>query len=160
MVALLFNYGTTANVPRHLRSPSEDVVVQETAAEENLDENVVDNDNLLANNEETLNTVNLLENTHNAPDVAVVENAATKTKFNNQPVVKPVVNSAPVQTVPVQSASLPSAPLQSSVKSVHQAPARKSVVHATPVVHTPTPQKQVVYNQVPHQSVKCKNIYK
>lgn len=183
VVALLFNFGISAKVPRpHLRSAaSEEVVVQETSAESDVDDNVVDNANTLVNHEEGLsNTVNLLDSTHTAPEVTLVENAPTKTvsKLVNQPatrVVTPVqtvpVQNVAVQTVPVQNLAVQTVPVQTvsvlksqtpvqSVKS--QAPSKTVVVSQVPqqqqVVQT-VPQQQVVYSvQQPQQQVKCKSL--
>ena len=171
MIALLFSFGITANVPRpHLRgAASEEVVVQETSAESDVDDNVVDSVNsinTLVNNEESLsNTVNLLDSTHTAPEVTLVENAPTKTlstvsnsgysKSVNQPATRVVT---PVQTVPVQTVSVQTVPVQTvPVQSVQTVPVQTVNVlkSQTPAqsVKTSAPSKTVVVSQVPQQQV-------
>jgi len=181
LVALLLNTGYAKNVPknRNLKaSSSEEVVVQETAADsDDLSENVVDNENTaVVNNDALSSTINLLENTNSAPvETTIVQNAPTKTLSRvstvnvvNQPLTTRTVVT-PVQVPSVQTVSVQSVPqtlnvvkTQTPVQtvSVQSVPQTVNVVKTTSVPTSKTvvvnqvPQQQVLWQQAPQQTVR------
>jgi len=148
LVALVFTAGIDAkNTPKKLKTASsEEVVVQEEAAESDSEENNVE---VALTSDGDANTVNLLD--AGTPEVSLVQNAGTKSVLstgsstNFVSPVKSVLTSAPLQTVNV----LKSSPVQ-TVNVMKTAPVSKTVTYSQPqqqVVYS-QPQQHVLYTQV------------
>jgi len=170
LVALLFNFSIAARVPKNLKSAaSENLIVQEPAAETDTDNNAVELDNApsspVDNDETGTNTVNLLDTTNTASDVTLVENAPTKTlatvtTHNTAKLVTPLktavvtsVQPVSVKTLTPQTVSVFKTQTPTVTKTVHAVPQQVTTYsQVQPQVTTYSQaQPQVTYSQVQPQ---------